>query len=248
MKRSARLLLRTVDDLLLLGIDTSGKVASAALFDADKEIFLGENSLYTQKTHSQVIMPTAKALIEQTGKKISDIDAIAVAKGPGSYTGLRIGVAAVKAMGFALNCKCCGVSTLEAIAYNNIAYVGTICSVMAARGDLVYTQIYKSNGYELEYICEEKLVSRDELAEMLAFNGTSVLLCGDDAANFFTTYRSPMFNIAPSHGRLQNACGVCLGAMSKEFVSADELEVSYLQKVKAEKDLESKNKIQGVKK
>ncbi len=55
--------------MLLLGIDTSGKVASAALFDADKEIFLGENSLYTQKTHSQVIMPTAKALIEQTGKK-----------------------------------------------------------------------------------------------------------------------------------------------------------------------------------
>lgn len=240
MKPSARSLLRTVDDLLLLGIDTSGKVASAALFDTDKEVFLGESSLYTQKTHSQVIMPMVKDLIGQTGKKITDIDAVAAAKGPGSYTGLRIGAAAVKAMGFALNCKCCGVSTLEAIAYNNIAYVGTICSVMAARSELVYTQIYKSNGYELEAICEEKLISRDELAEILAFNGTAVLLCGDGAADFFTTYRSPMFNIAPPHGRLQNACGVCLGAMSKEFVSADEIEVSYLQKVKAEKDLERK--------
>ncbi len=233
--------------MLLLGIDTSGKMASAALFDADKEVFIGETSLYTQKTHSQVIMPIVKALIEQAGKKITDIDAIAAAKGPGSYTGLRIGAAAIKAMGFALNCKCCGVSTLEAIAYNNIAYVGTICSVMSARGDLVYTQTYKSNGYELEALCEEKLISRDELAEFLAFNGTAVLLCGDGAADFFTAYRSPMFNIAPPHCRLQNACGICLGAMSKEFVSADEIEVSYLQKVKAEKDLERKN-IQGVKK
>lgn len=228
--------------MLLLGIDTSGKTASAALFDTDTEIFLAESSLYTQKTHSQVIMPTVKNIIEQTGKSVSDIDLIAVANGPGSYTGLRIGVAAVKAMSFGLNCKCCGVSTLESLAYNNISHKGTICSIMNARNELVYTCSYKSDGYSLEALCEEKIISRDELAEFLALNGTEVLLCGDGAADFFMTYRSSMLIIAPPQGRLQNACGVCLASMSKKFISPDELEVSYLQKVKAEKDLENKNK------
>lgn len=228
--------------MLLLGIDTSGKTASAALFDTDTEIFLAESSLYTQKTHSQVIMPTVKNIIEQTGKSVSDIDLIAVANGPGSYTGLRIGVAAVKAMSFGLNCKCCGVSTLESLAYNNISHKGTICSIMNARNELVYTCSYKSDGYSLEALCEEKIISRDELAEFLALNGTEVLLCGDVAADFFMTYRSSMLIIAPPQGRLQNACGVCLASMSKKFISPDELEVSYLQKVKAEKDLENKNK------
>ena len=226
--------------MLLLGIDTSGKTASAALFDTDSEVFLAESTLYTQKTHSQVIMPMVKDILEQTGKTVNDIGAVAVADGPGSYTGLRIGVAAVKAMGFALGCKCCGVSTLEGLAYNNVAYKGTICSVMKARGELVYTCSYKSDGYALEPICDEQIISRDELAQFLAFNGTEALLCGDGAADFFTDYRSPMLNIAPPMGRLQNANGVCLAAMSKELVSADELEVSYLQKVKAEKDLQDK--------
>ena len=229
-----------MDDLLLLGIDTSGKTASAALFDTDTEVFLAEYSLYTQKTHSQVIMPVVKDIIAQAGKTLSDIGAITVADGPGSYTGLRIGVAAVKAMGFALDCKCCGVSTLEALAYNNVAFKGVICSVMKARGELVYTCSYKSNGYELEPVCEEQIISQDQLAEFLAFEGKEALLCGDGAADFFMTYRSPMLSIAPPQSRIQNACGVCLAAMSKQFVTAAELEVSYLQKVKAEKDLENK--------
>ena len=226
--------------MLLLGIDTSGKVASAALFDTENEVFIAETSLYTQKTHSQVIMPMVKSIIAQAGKTVKDIDLIAAAKGPGSYTGLRIGIAAVKAMGFALDCKCCGVSTLEALACSNIAYKGVICSVMKARADLVYAAVYKSDCYSLDTIMEEQLISCDELAEYLAFNGTEVMLCGDGAADFFMTYRSPMFIIAPPHGRLQSACGVCLGALSKEFVSAEELEASYLQKVQAEKILDSK--------
>lgn len=226
--------------MLLLGIDTSGKTASAALLDTESEVFLAESTLYTQKTHSQVIMPMVKELLARTDKTTADIGAIAVADGPGSYTGLRIGVAAVKAMSFALGCKCCGVSTLEALAYSNIAYNGTICAIMKARAELVYTCTYKSDGYALEPLCDEAVISRDELAQTLAFSGGKALLCGDGAADFFTDYRSPMFNIAPPMGRLQNACGVCLAAMSKELVTADELEVSYLQKVKAEKDLQDK--------
>ncbi|MDE7364682.1 MAG: tRNA (adenosine(37)-N6)-threonylcarbamoyltransferase complex dimerization subunit type 1 TsaB [Ruminococcus sp.] len=225
--------------MILLGIDTSGKTASTALFDTETEIFLAHTSLYTEKTHSQVIMPAIKNMIEQAGKKVSDIDVIAVANGPGSYTGLRIGVSVVKAMGFGLDCKCCGVSTLKGLAYNNTAYKGTICSIMNARAELVYTCTYKSDGYAVEPICSEQIISRDELAEFLAMNGTEVLLCGDGSPDFFMNYRSPMFTIAPPQSRLQNACGICLGAMSEKFVLPDELEVSYLQKSKAEKDLEN---------
>ena len=103
--------------MLLLGIDTSGKVASADLFDTENEIFLAQSSLYTQKTHSQVIMPMVKDILTKSDKQMSEIGAIAVANGPGSYTGLRIGVAAVKAMCFGLGIKCCGVSTLSALAF-----------------------------------------------------------------------------------------------------------------------------------
>ena len=226
--------------MLTLGIDTSGKTASAALLDTDTETVLAESALYTQKTHSQVIMPMVKGLLEQSGKAMTDIGAVAVAAGPGSYTGLRIGVAAVKAMGFALDIKCCAVSTLEALACNNIAYKGLICPVMKARGDIVYAALYRSDCYCLETVHEEGLMSRDELAEILAFNGNEVMLCGDGAADFFSAYRSPMLLIAPPQGRLQNACGVCLASLSKELVSPEELEVNYLQKVKAEKDLEER--------
>lgn len=229
--------------MLILGIDTSGKTASAALFDTDAETFLAQSTLYTQKTHSQVIMPMVRDIISQTRKSMSDIDRIAVANGPGSYTGLRIGVAAVKAMCFALDRKCIGVSTLEGLAFNNTTFHGTICSVMKARGELVYTCSYRSDGYFPEAICEEKIVSRDELAEFLAFNGKETLLCGDGAADFFTDYKSPKFFIALPQDRLQNACGICLASLSKEAVAPDKLEVSYLQKVKAEKDLENRNKI-----
>lgn len=224
----------------MLGIDTSGKTASAALFDTDKETVLANKTIFTTRTHSQVIMPICKELIEETGHNMTDLGIVAVANGPGSYTGLRIGVAATKAMCFALGCKCIGVSTLEGLAYSNVAYQGVICSVMKARGELVYTCTYRSDGYGLEPITDECIISRDELAQELAFNGEKVLLCGDGAADFFTDYRSPSFTIAPPYARLQNASGVCLAALSHKAISTDELEVSYLQKVKAEKDLEEK--------
>lgn len=227
--------------MLILGIDTSGKTASVALFDSDKNVFLAESTLYTQKTHSQVIMPMVKDILSQTDKNMQDINQIAVANGPGSYTGLRIGVAAVKAMCFALDIKCTGISTLEGLAFSNILFNGVICSVMKARGELVYTCLYKSNGKNIEPVCEEKIVSCDELAESLSKISSDILICGDDAEDFFEKYALNNFFIASPQNRLQNACGVCLASLSKEFVCPDKLEVSYLQKVKAEKDLENKN-------
>ncbi|WP_295084350.1 tRNA (adenosine(37)-N6)-threonylcarbamoyltransferase complex dimerization subunit type 1 TsaB [Ruminococcus sp.] len=228
--------------MLLLGIDTSGKTASAAIFDSENELFLAQTTVYTQKTHSQVIMPIVKDIMAQAGKELSDLGGIAVANGPGSYTGLRIGVAAVKALCFGLGIKCCGVSTLLGLACNNLAYKGHICAIMKARGELVYTCTYRSDGYCVEQVTDEQIISRDELAEYLAFNVKEAMLCGDGAADFYNAYSSPAFIIAPPQGRLQSAVGVCLAGISKKLSEPDQLEVSYLQKVKAEKDLENKNK------
>lgn len=228
--------------MLILGIDTSGKTASAALFDTESEIFPAQSTIYTKKTHSQVIMPMVRDIMTQSGRKKSDLDAIAVAAGPGSYTGLRIGVAAVKALCFGLGIKCCGVSTLQGLACNNLSYKGNICALMKARGDLVYCCTYKSDGYCIEQTSAEKIISFNALAEHLAMIGEETLLCGDAAEDFFTNYRSPMILIAPPQGRLQNAAGICLAGASKVHISPDLLEVSYLQKVKAEKDLEEKTR------
>lgn len=234
-------------DLLILGIDTSGKTASAALFDTKTEIFTAQSTIYTQKTHSQVIMPLVKDIMAQSGIIPGDLNAVAVAAGPGSYTGLRIGVAAVKALCFGLGIKCCGVSTLEGLACNNISHKGNICAVMKARNDLVYCCNYRSDGYCIEQTGKEEIISRDALAEFLALRGEETLLCGDDSADFFTDYRSPMLIIAPPQGRLQNAAGICLAGASKQLIDPEKLEVSYLQKVKAEKDMEEKQKSEELK-
>ena len=234
--------MRTVEDLLMLGIDTSGKTASAALYDTENGIFLAQNTLYTQKTHSQVIMPICRDIIAQTGKKIEDVQAVAVANGPGSYTGLRIGVAAVKAMCFALDCQCCGVSTLEGMAYNNLQFHGIICSVMKARGELIYACAYKSDGTKPERLCEERLIGKTKFSEYLDSLDGDILLCGDGAEDFFTDSPSRTRSLAPPSSILQNAAGICLAASDKELYASEELTVSYLQKVKAEKDLEDKSK------
>jgi len=224
--------------MLLLGIDTSGKTASAAIYDSTKEVFLAQTSIYTKMTHSQVILPLCRELLEKTQLTLKDISEIAVASGPGSYTGLRIGISAVKALCFGLDIKCHGVSTLTAMAYSNIGYRGNICVIMAARGDLVYSAVFKSDGYSIDVISEEKIISHAELAENLAFMGEDVLLCGDGCGEFFSKFQSEHLLLAPPQLRLQSAAGVCLAATCMEAVSPYELEASYLQKVKAEKDLE----------
>lgn len=224
--------------MLILGMDTSGKTASVAVYDSEKKIFLADSSIYTSLTHSQVIMPLCKDVLEKAGKSMNDIDSIAVANGPGSYTGLRIGIASVKAMSFGTGCTVYGVSTLESLAYNNTAFQGIVCPVMKARGNLVYTAVYSFKNLVCECIMNEKIIDSDELAEFLSFNSEKVLLCGDGAEDFFSRYKSEMFLVAPPNTRLQNACGVCLASAEKQKISPQLLEVSYMQKVKAEKDLE----------
>lgn len=123
--------------LRILGLDTSGKTASVAVLDTESGILLGEHTIYTSRTHSQVILPLCKELLEECRMTPQDVDCYAVAVGPGSYTGLRIGIAAVQGMAMVQGTPCVGVSTLEAMA-SRIYGAPQILSLMHARADLFY--------------------------------------------------------------------------------------------------------------
>lgn len=154
-------------DLKILAIDTSGKVASVAVTDGEK--LLWEKSVYTKLTHSQVILPMVKQALEETGLTYPDLDCAAIAKGPGSYTGLRIGVAAVKGMCFGCeSLKSAGVSTLLSLAYNCIGFEGRIISVMRARPKIVYAGEFQcktelSRGYPLTEFALRRKFFRESL-------------------------------------------------------------------------------------
>lgn len=179
-------------DLKILAIDTSGKVASVAVTDGEK--LLWEKSVYTKLTHSQVILPMVKQALEETGLTYADLDCAAIAKGPGSYTGLRIGVAAVKGMCFGCeSLKSAGVSTLLSLAYNCIDFEGRIISVMRARPKIVYAGEFQcKNGVvtriSADRVCPEEEVFSGEFSE-------KTMLVGDCAAEIKAKYFADNENV-----------------------------------------------------
>ncbi len=221
----------------ILGIDTSGTVAAAALYDSDADLFLGQQIVYTKRTHSQVILPLTQRILEDTGLTLADVDRFAVAAGPGSYTGLRIGIAAVKAMSFALNTSCCGISTLETLAWQaHLSGESVVCAVMKARQGLVYAGIYRFSGESCEVLMQDQLMPEQELLSQLQALDGAVMLTGDGAAAFLEENPLENARLAPAMVRLQNGCGLCRAAVMHEGISPEQLEAEYLQLVKAEKD------------
>ncbi|MBR1555084.1 MAG: tRNA (adenosine(37)-N6)-threonylcarbamoyltransferase complex dimerization subunit type 1 TsaB [Oscillospiraceae bacterium] len=239
----------------ILGLDTSGKTASAAILDTEKNILLGEHTVYTSRTHSQVIMPMCKNLLSECNMTVRDVDCFAVAVGPGSYTGLRIGIAAVQGMAMVNNTPCIGVSTLEAMA-NRIFGAKHILSVIHARGDLFYVawfsyQIYMY--YDPTYIDREipdELQTFDEIAkvtEHIINDSEPIIVTGEGAEEFIRQYKAAhkdmdetFLRIAPPFLRMQSAAGICHSAANycashKELPSASDLTASYLQAVQIQK-------------
>ncbi len=228
---------------LILGIDTSGRSASAALCRENK--ILAEIAAVTKLTHSQVIMPICEEVLKSAGVSLSEVDIIAAAKGPGSYTGLRIGISAVKAMCFALDKKCAGVSALEALAYNFAGlqgFEGIICAVMPARGELYYNADFKLCGGKLTRLCSDRIIAASDLAEELRSRDGHTYIAGDCAEEFCEKYIADK-NIfpAPPQMRTLRASNLCFAALgSGEFITAEELNAEYLQETKAEKELKEK--------
>ena len=161
----------------ILGLDSSGIVASVAVVEDD--ILVAEYTVNYKKTHSQTLLPMLDEIAKMTELDLNTIDAIAVAAGPGSFTGLRIGSATAKGLGLALKKPLVAVPTVEGLAYNLYDTQGLICPIMDARRNQVYTGIYEFCDGKLQILENQMAVSVTEIAEKLNALGREVIFLGD---------------------------------------------------------------------
>ena len=198
----------------ILGFDTSAKAASVALSEDGK--LISEFYLDSGFTHSETVLPMAKAVLDAARITPSDVDLFAVNCGPGSFTGLRIGIAAVKALGMSLDKPCAAVSTLEALAYNMQSSKGIICAAMDARCNQVYTAFFESDGINVTRICDDRAVSTDLLFEdikkLFDERGEKIWLVGDGAALCYKKFGEEYVKTAPTQLVLGHASGTCIAA------------------------------------
>ena len=218
----------------ILALESSALAASAALWAEGKCV-----GLYLQNcglTHSETLLPMAENLLKGTGVPLSGVDLIAVARGPGSFTGVRIGVATAKGLSWGLDKPCCGVSTLEAMAWQGAHLEGKLlCCCMDARRGQVYNALFRAEGTNLRRLSEDRAIALEELLPEL--RETPVLL-GDGAeltARVLTEAKLP-FTLAPEPVRIQSAWGVALAAAHAPREAWGEPEPVYLRLSQAERE------------
>lgn len=232
----------------ILAVDTSATAASVAVAEENK--LIGEFLINTALTHSQTLMPMVDELLKNTGLSVNDIDAVAVNAGPGSFTGVRIGVAAVKGIAFPKNLPCVSVSTLESMAYNMLGNDCIVCSVMDARCSQVYNALFRVKGCTVTRMTDDRALSLTDLKNELQNINEKVALVGDGAVLCSKFLGEELENImlAPFNNRIQTASSVAYAAFEKinngETVKADELMPVYLRLPQAQREL---NKKLGVK-
>jgi tRNA threonylcarbamoyladenosine biosynthesis protein TsaB len=235
--------------LLLLAFETSAKAAGAALFDA--HTLLAECYQNTGMTHSQTLLVMAEDLLKQCGKTAQDVTAVAVAAGPGSFTGVRIGVAAAKGFAWGAELPCYGVSTLEAMALTLGIHDGVVCACMDARRSQVYNALFRVQNGELTRISEDRAISIADLSAELKTLSAPVYLVGDGAALVKKTLSEeiPGLILPPEHRRHQRASGVGLAALRQmaagEPADANSLTPNYLRLSQAERERLEKLKVES---
>lgn len=226
--------------MLILAFETSAKAASVALLEDGK--LLGESYQNTGLTHSQTLMVMAEQLLRQCGKTVAEVTAAAVAAGPGSFTGVRIGVAAAKGFAWGREIPCFGVSTLEAMALSLGAYQGYVCPCMDARRNQVYNALFYVNQGQLERISEDRAISLAELGEELKNLKEPIFLVGDGSNLCYNTLSEsvPGLVLPPEHRMHQRACGVALAARKQAEAGdpgdAGALTPNYLRLSQAERE------------
>ncbi len=224
----------------ILAFETSAKAASVALTQEGK--LLGESYQNTGLTHSQTLMVMAQDLLRQCGVAISQLDAVAVANGPGSFTGVRIGVAAAKGLAWGAELPCVGVSTLSAMAVGLGAWQGYVCPVMDARRSQVYNALFHVDCGKYTRIREDRAISLQELGEDVKNLSQPIFLVGDGSVLCYNTLLEavPALVLPPEHRMHQRAVGVALEAqrMMHEgaIPPAAELVPNYLRLSQAERE------------
>ena len=229
----------------ILALESSAVAASACVMEDEK--ILSEFYMNTKQTHSQTLLPMAKAALDCAGLSVKEMDLLAVSAGPGSFTGVRIGVACIKGLAFPKNTSCCGVSTLEAMAMNLRGQQALVCAVMDARCGQVYNGLFLTGENRVQRLTEDRALSMEELAAELPtwMKGREIplILVGDGARLCF---ESPCFvgiscALAPEHLRMQRASGVAEAArqafLEGKTVPPERLAPIYLRLPQAQREL-----------
>jgi len=220
---------------MLLSLDSSAVTASVALTDGDRVI--KSEFVNSGLTHSETLLPMVKRVMGDN--EFSSLDAVAITAGPGSFTGVRIGVATVKGIAFAGNIPCYGVSTLEAIAYNFVDENCVVCAVMDARRMQFYNAIFKVENGIVSRITPDRAISIDDLREELK-QYDSVVIAGDGAALCSQNIALDNCKIAADDKIYQNALSVAKCVKNKKAIAPSALMPVYLRQSQAERELKLK--------
>lgn len=225
----------------ILALETSAKSVSVAVLEDGK--VLGSAYQNTGLTHSRTLMPLLDGMLKNSELTLDDMELIAVAAGPGSFTGLRIGVSAAKGLAWAQDLPCCGVSTLEAMAQNVRHMEGyTVICAMDARRQQVYNAVFQVKGGSLVRVAPDRAIALEELAAEIKNDENEKIIVGDGARLCYTNLLEQGIScrMAPAALVMQNAVGVAQAAFEMagrgETVNAHELVPVYLRLSQAERE------------
>ena len=237
--------------MLTLAFETSAKAASVALMDGHK--LLGESYQNTGLTHSQTLMVMAEDLLKTCGYTPQQVQAIAVAAGPGSFTGIRIGVAAAKGFAWGAELPCYGISTLESMARALGVHDGYVLPVMDARRNQVYNALFVAEDGKLTRVEEDRAIALSDLAAEIKILQKPIFLVGDGSILCYNTLKEEVPNLIlpPEHRMHQRACGVGLAAADMIMAglpgNGAELTPNYLRLSQAERERAAReNREKGV--
>ena len=235
--------------MLIFGIDTCCNAATAALLEDDR--LVAQTVINSGKTHSQKMMPQIEQMFRQAEKEVSDVDCFAAAVGPGSFTGVRIGVATVKAFAQATKKQCVAVSTLQGLAHNLSVFDGVICPILDARREQVYNALFRG-GKTMERLCEDRALAMENLLEELKEETLPILFCGDGVPVFrekITEVLGEKAMFAPVMQNMNLGASIAeIGlAMAKkgETIPYGELVPQYVRLSQAERERQEKENRKG---
>ena len=233
-----------MEKLRILALESSAKAASCAISEGGKLLasYYQNNGL----THSKTLLPMAEALLASCGLTMTDIDLVAVAKGPGSFTGIRIGVAAAKGLMWGAEKPGAGVSTLEAMAWGCTCMEGSvICAAMDARRSQIYNALFEIKDGVPVRLCEDRAIAIAELAEELKKSEKSVFIVGDGAELCYNTLNGENIpcTLAPENMLFQSACGVAMAAAAMSEEEWGDVEPVYLRLSQAERERLEREKL-----
>ena len=227
----------------ILAFDCSATAASCAVLEDNKVI--ASSFVNVKLTHSETLLPMLESTLASAKLSLKDINAYAINNGPGSFTGIRIGISAVKGLAAPNNVPCAAVSTLYSIACMHKNISGVICAVMDARCNQVYNALFKVTNGKIERLCDDRAVMINEVISELDNISDNIIIAGD-GASLFGEYAKTKENVKISLEPLlnQNAVGVGIAAKEifdrEEGISPKDLTPFYLRLPQAERELKAK--------